>query len=79
MSTELRNFLAIPYDELEEMNLKAKKQRLDRVARRHKIQEERLKYLADEDAHQGRDRNVQRPRRPSAHARLRQEIPAQEL
>src|SRR5450755_839471 len=47
MSTELRNFLAIPYDELEEMNLKAKKQRLDRVAA-HKIQEERLKYLADE-------------------------------
>jgi len=47
MSTELRNFLAIPYDELEEMNLKAKKQRLDRVAA-HKIQEERLKYLTDE-------------------------------
>ncbi len=32
MSTELRNFLSIPYDELEEMNLKAKKQRLDRVS-----------------------------------------------
>jgi glutamine synthetase len=47
MSTELRNFLAIPYDELQEMNLKAKKQRLDRVAP-HKIQEERLKYLSDE-------------------------------
>ncbi len=47
MSTELRNFLAIPYDELEEMNLKAKKQRLDRVAP-HKIQDERLKYLTDE-------------------------------
>ncbi len=47
MSTDLRNFLAIPYDELEEMNLKAKKQRLDRVAP-HKIQEERLKYLSDE-------------------------------
>src|SRR5271167_1121320 len=47
MSTELRNFLAIPYDELEEMNLKAKKQRLDRVAP-HKIQEDRLRYLADE-------------------------------
>jgi glutamine synthetase len=47
MSTELRNFLAIPYDELEEMNLKAKKQRLDRVAP-HKIQEERVKYLTDE-------------------------------
>ncbi|MGA2965253.1 MAG: glutamine synthetase family protein [Terriglobales bacterium] len=47
MSTELRNFLAIPYDELEEMNLKAKKQRLDRVDP-HKVQEERLKYLAGE-------------------------------
>jgi glutamine synthetase len=47
MSTELRNFLAIPYDELEEMNLEAKKQRLARTAS-HKIQEGRLKYLADE-------------------------------
>jgi glutamine synthetase len=47
MSTELRNFLAIPYDELEEMNLKAKKQRLDRV-NADKIREERLKYLTDE-------------------------------
>ena len=47
MSTELRNFLAIPYDELEDLNLKAKKQRLDRVTP-HKIQEERLKYLTDE-------------------------------
>jgi glutamine synthetase len=47
MSTELRNFLAIPYDELEELNLKAKKQRLDRVDL-DKIKEERLKYLTDE-------------------------------
>ena len=47
MSSELRNFLSISYDELEEMNLKAKKQRLDRVAP-HKLQEERLKYLTDE-------------------------------
>jgi glutamine synthetase len=47
MSTELRNFLALSYDELEEMNLKAKEQRLKRVAP-HKIQEERLKYLTDE-------------------------------
>src|SRR6266568_7576332 len=47
MSSELRNFLSVSYDELEEMNLKAKKQRLDRVAP-HKIQEERLKYLTDE-------------------------------
>jgi len=47
MATELRNFLALSYDELEELNLKAKKQRTDRVAP-HKIQEERLKYLTDE-------------------------------
>ena len=47
MFSELRNFLAIPYDELEELNLKAKKQRRDRVAA-DKIQEERLKYLSDE-------------------------------
>ncbi len=47
MSTELRNFLALPYDELEELNLKAKKQRQDRVAP-HKVQEERIKYLTDE-------------------------------
>src|SRR5580658_3077734 len=47
MSTELRDFLAIPYDELEEMNLKAKEQRKNRVAP-HKIQEGRLKYLTDE-------------------------------
>jgi glutamine synthetase len=47
MSTELRNFLALPYDELEELNLKAKKQRQDRVAP-HKVQEDRIKYLTDE-------------------------------
>ncbi len=47
MANELRNFLAIPYDELEEMNLEAKTQRKNRVAP-HKIQEERLKYLTDE-------------------------------
>src|SRR5271163_129366 len=47
MSTELRNFLALTYDELEEMNLKAKEQRRTRVAI-HKIQEGRLRYLTDE-------------------------------
>ena len=36
MSNELRNFLAIPYDQLEELNLQAKEQRLKRVAA-HKI------------------------------------------
>jgi glutamine synthetase len=47
MSTELRNFLALSYDELEDLNLKAKEQRLKRVAP-GKVQEERLKYLTDE-------------------------------
>src|SRR5579863_7450922 len=47
MTTDLRNFLAIPYEELEELNLKAKAQRMNRVAP-HKIQEERIKYLTDE-------------------------------
>jgi glutamine synthetase len=47
MSNELREFLALSYAELEELNLKAKEQRKNRVAP-HKIQEERLKYLTDE-------------------------------
>jgi glutamine synthetase len=47
MSDELRNFLTLSYDELEELNLKAKEQRKNRVAA-HVLQEERLKYLKDE-------------------------------
>jgi glutamine synthetase len=47
MSTELRNFLALSYDELEDLNLRAKEQRKNRVPL-DKIQEERLKYLTDE-------------------------------
>src|SRR5437667_2525905 len=47
MSNELRNILALSYDELEQLNLKAKEQRKSRVAV-HKIQDERLKYLSDE-------------------------------
>src|ERR1700743_1215587 len=47
MVNELRNFLALSYDELEAMNLQAKEQRRNRVAM-HKIQEDRLKYLTDE-------------------------------
>ena len=47
MTNELRNFLALSYDEIEELNLKAKEQRKNRVAA-HKIQEERIKYLTDE-------------------------------
>jgi glutamine synthetase len=47
MSNELRNFLAHTYGELEDLNIKAKDQRRNRVDS-HKLQEERLKYLTDE-------------------------------
>ncbi len=47
MSSDLRDFLEIPYDRLEEMNLEAKAERLARVAAA-KIREKRMKYLADE-------------------------------
>jgi glutamine synthetase len=45
--TPLRDFLEIPYDKLEEMNLDAKQQRLSRVPV-HQIREERQRYLKDE-------------------------------
>ncbi|GIU75106.1 MAG: glutamine synthetase [Bryobacteraceae bacterium] len=47
MPDSLREFLMLSYAELEELNLKAKEQRKNRVPV-HVIQEERLKYLADE-------------------------------
>lgn len=47
MTTELREFLRIPYAELEELNLEAKAQRLARTPM-HQLQEARLKYLTDE-------------------------------
>src|ERR1700675_872871 len=47
MPNDLRNFLALTYDELEDLNLEAKEQRRTRVPI-GKIQEKRLKYLTDE-------------------------------
>jgi glutamine synthetase len=47
MPIDLQDFLSLPYAELEELNLAAKQQRLARTPK-HQIQEERLKYLADE-------------------------------
>src|SRR5258705_3879665 len=47
MSTELRNFLSLTYEELEELNLKAKEQRQNRTPVK-KIKKTRLKYLANE-------------------------------
>ena len=43
----LQDFLKLPYTELEELNLKAKEQRMKRVPV-EQIREERLKYLTDE-------------------------------
>jgi glutamine synthetase len=43
----LRDFLEIPYDELEAMNLRVKEQRLRRESP-EKLRDERIKYLADE-------------------------------
>ena len=45
--TALRDFLEIPYDKLEEMNLEVKKARVDRVPS-DVLREARLKYLHDE-------------------------------
>src|ERR1700704_4362818 len=47
MSNDLRNFLQLSYEQLEELNLKAKEQRLSRVPM-ETIREERLKYLGGE-------------------------------
>ena len=47
MATELRDFLMLPYGELEDRNLQVKQQRAERVSP-DKIREERLKYLTDE-------------------------------
>src|ERR1017187_6259953 len=47
MSTEYRNFLALTYEELEELNLAAKADRVNRVAA-DEIREKRIKYLTDE-------------------------------
>ena len=46
MPEMLRNFLELSYDELEELNLAAKDQRMKRV-KMDVIQEERLRYLTD--------------------------------
>ncbi len=43
----LKNFLEIPYDELEDMNLESKRQRLERVDSRV-VEEARRKYLTEE-------------------------------
>ncbi len=47
MSDSLRDFLELPYDKLEEMNLSAKAQRLTRIPA-DQIAEERIRYLTDE-------------------------------
>ena len=46
MPTDLRDYLMLPYAELEDLNLEAKEERKNRVPM-HKLQEKRLKYLTD--------------------------------
>src|SRR3990167_1518643 len=46
-SSGLRSFLEISYDELEELNLESKQQRMNRV-KPDAIREKRMKYLRDE-------------------------------
>jgi glutamine synthetase len=48
MSTDLRNFLSLPYSELEKLNLEAKEDRRNRVAP-DAIREKRLNYLKGEE------------------------------
>lgn len=43
----LRDFLEIPYDQLEELNLESKQKRLERVPA-DQVREERMRYLSDE-------------------------------
>ena len=76
MSTSpLRDFLEIPYDTLEEMNLQAQGQRLQPGSggqdpgRAHEVPDRR-------EADQGGHRVLHRPGRPLPHAGLRQEVPA---
>ena len=47
MSTEYRNFLALSYEELEEKNLEAKADRVNRVSA-DEIREKRIEYLTGE-------------------------------
>jgi glutamine synthetase len=47
MSTLLREFLEIPYEQLEELNLEAKAKRLNRTPM-DALREERMRYLTDE-------------------------------
>ena len=78
MDTPLRDFLEIPYDKLEELNLAGEGRRAwPRRGPRQGPRRTRMKYLTDERAHQGGDRLLHRPRGPASHARLRQEVPAQ--
>jgi len=47
MSTEYRSFLALSYEELEELNLAAKADRVNRVSE-PEVREKRIEYLTNE-------------------------------
>ena len=60
MSNDLRSFLTLPYEALEELNLKAKEQRKSRMPV-DKIREDTAQVPDRRERHQGRDRSFQRP------------------
>ena len=47
MSPDYRNFLALSYEELEELNLKAKADRMNRLPI-EEVRDKRIKYLTDQ-------------------------------
>ena len=47
MSSDYRNFLALSYDELEELNLEAKADRMSRMPI-EEVRDKRIKYLTDQ-------------------------------
>ncbi len=47
MSLDYRNFLALSYEELEELNLEAKADRMNRLPI-EEVREKRIKYLTDQ-------------------------------
>jgi len=57
MSNEYRNFLALSYDELEELICKPKPD-APIALRLMRVREKRLKYLTDEKADQGCNRSL---------------------
>ena len=75
MSLDYRNFLALSYEELEELNLQAKADRMSRLPI-DEVRDKRIKYLTDEKRIKAVTVLFSDLEGPFAPARLRQEVPA---